>query len=254
MRNTKLFKKTFIALSLASVFGVSANAFCDSKGTTCFIPTVGIGGIYSDFGGGSNAGVANYGGYLTADWTVTWKERILGSLGATLGGGVSNLSGVNLAALKQTNPFIISNIEAKVGFNISTKEVPIYINIFTRNDGLFNKAIMRNLGLVGVELQAKIPVSSNVKILFGGGYSGVYGYYQFGGLDSKSSLNGYNYGIHANIGFTTKITQDYSYYLKVVGQYYNLNDSKAVTLNNQPINYPGANSFNVMLEMGVKGI
>ncbi|MWV60959.1 hypothetical protein [Helicobacter saguini] len=70
-------------------------------------------------------------------------------------------------------------------------------------------------------------------------------------------MSGYNQRIHASLGFDVRISENYAFYLKAIGRYYGLQDSKSVVLDaaaNTSISYPAANSYSVMLELGVKGI
>ncbi|MWV60958.1 hypothetical protein DCO58_12155 [Helicobacter saguini] len=145
----ELFRKSFIALSLVSAFGVSASAFCFNNG--CYTGGVGIGGVYSDLGGNDSANANAYGGYISAYGQSVYFGRLLAYGGVTFGSGAINKNGANMQALGSRKVYFAWEGLLKVGFNIASKDKPLFINLQAGADTILNRSFERALFFVGAQ-------------------------------------------------------------------------------------------------------
>ncbi|MWV60918.1 hypothetical protein DCO58_12355 [Helicobacter saguini] len=243
-------KKIGLSVVLISALSVSANAFCYKNG--CHTGEVGIGGIYSGFGGNNDANGSAYGGYIKASAQSVYYGRLALSAEVLAGGGMLNVSGASLNGIAQNSGYIAYELLPSIGFNVASKNAPLFVKAQIGADVIDNKgSLNRDLFYTGVELDGRVPLNSNFAIDYNLRYGWIFaGGYKFTSGGDNLFLTGYNHRIQASIGFDVRMTEDYAFYLKAIGRYYGLNKTEVANGNS----YPAANSYSVMLELGVKGI
>ncbi|MWV60914.1 hypothetical protein DCO58_12375 [Helicobacter saguini] len=250
-----LVKKSFLSVSLALTLSASANAFC--IGSLCHDGYIGIGAIYTNLGDNAQASASGYGGYLHLGYESILAYRFLASIDGLIAGGVRDLKGDTLSRFKPHAAFLNLEGNLKFGVNILTDNAPLFISPLLRVEKFLSSGFDRTLYHLGGDIQGKIPIGGNQSyVLYGGGYTYIVGEgYTFKGGASVNSIieNRYNYGIHAHLGFSSKLSEHMSYYVKVLGKFYSLKASDVATLNNVDISYPATNAYSVMLEIGATG-
>lgn len=249
-------KVAFVGVLVCGFSGV-VSAYCDSKGG-CHSGYFGLGGSYANFGGSSD-NLKSGGGYAYLAYESVWFNRFLGNIDATLGGGVRDISGATLQRYKNRSAYLNLESNFKVGVNIFIDNAPIFINaILFRVEKMMSSGIYRTLYQMGVEAQARMPLGNETQLLLGGGWTYIfnddtaYSFSNGNGLQ-HAKIDGFNYGIHANIGLSSKVGNHLDFYIMAKGRYYVINPSANVDINGAMVGFPAAKSFNVMLELGIRG-
>lgn len=246
----KLVKKVGFSVVLMLALSSTAWAFCYKNG--CHTGEVGVGGIYSDFGFSDGAKGSGYGGYFKASAQSVYYGRLAVSADALVGGGTLSVNGASLGGIAQSSTYLLYDAAVALGVNVATTSAPLYLKPQIGLDNISNRgSLNRDLIYTGVELDGRVPLNANVAIDYNLRYGWIFaGGYTLGSRGDFLSLNGYNHRIQASLGFDVRLSEDYAFYLKAIGRYYGLNKTEVVNT----IAYPAANSYSVMLELGVKGI
>lgn len=245
-------KKLRLSIVLASAFAMSANATCDSM--FCVDGNVGIGVVYSDFGGNSNLDGNFKGGYGAFDIDFLVLKRLQFGLGFKVGPGSMDVFGKY--APNSSNKFIDGNtgyfgdVQYKMGFNVASINSPMYINFIA---GMYGYAgeIGNGFGFYGIELQGQGTLTEKTKLLYSFGSAIVNPVYVL--KESKESFteNKYGYSLFGSLGVDMSLTSMLGIYAKGIVRYCNVPQSNTLTINNQQVNFPAANAWTFMLETGL---
>lgn len=249
MESTKFIKSFSLApvMSLALVSSVNAYTF---NGIT----NVGIGGFYLDNYSRKNKDYKTESSYSGGYFSIKVMDRYFQD---------KLQVGINVKAGYFYNQVIFQNLGkaqsiyfeglGKIGFNIFTQSEPLFFNIVFGTENFYNignKGIGMQAGVVGAELEGRIPVYASTGILYGVGYNWiVVGDYEFSGTNSK--FTGNNYYINAHLGFVAKLNEKLAFYTKFIGKFYDIHASKK-TNDIQTISYPHSNSWSAGLEIGLE--
>lgn len=246
VKNASIMKKGFVGIVLCSALGVSASAACSKA--VCVHGDVGVGGLEVDFGGDRNASVKSRGGYGKFGLKMLIVQRVQLGLAVRIGGGVSKLSGATLAGLATDDTFGLFGGDAKLGVNIAGLNAPVFLNLVFDVDAYVNReSISRSLGILGLEIEGRVPVSETTHFTYSGGAGIADGLYKFHTTgDKTSNIKDGSYAIFGSIGITKNIGENVSFYFKGVGKYYNLGASSGNTLN-----FPIANAWQAGAEAGI---
>lgn len=223
---------------------------CDKD--RCVAGHIGLGGAYYGFGGED---IKSYGGYLSLESRYIYLQRAQIVLGGLIGGG-STLASNAPFGITDSNTLLFYSFYAKLGLNIASKATPLFLNLFidqNKHNGQisYNKGLYREISTLGAELSGFVPLSQLGYLDYGLGlgWAGV-GKYEFPQLSSSLSIQDYSYRLHAHIGISRHITANTLYYVRLIGQYYDL---KATDTNPQALSYPASRDFVAMIEIGIKG-
>lgn len=247
----KTIKILSFSVILAGALSISANAEVTCSSALCIRGDIGAGGIYSDFSGGNTAGVTSLGGYGNLGFNILALQRIQLDVSAKLGGGSSTFSGSLFDPVAKNSAFGMGDFIAKLGFNFASVNAPVFLNVVADFDYYIGKEnFNRGVGILGLELEGRIPTSQKNAILysFGGGLGVLY--YQFNGTgDTRSWADKASYAAFGSLGFSHNINDNVAVYIKAIGKYYNLYASKPIGATS--VSYPSANSFSAMVQAGL---
>lgn len=247
-----VYKKLGLGIILSGSLTMSVNAACDSL--FCVGGNVGIGAVYSDFGGNSSLDGNFKGGYGAFDIDFLVLRRLQFGLGCKVGPGSMGVFGTN--APSESNRFTASNtgyfanVQYKMGFNVASLNSPLYINFVFGIEGHAG-AIGHAFGLYGAELEGKKTLTQKAKLLYSFGGGGVRPFYVLKESKENFTLNQHGYGLFGSLGVDISLTTMLGIYVKGIVKYYNVPQSNALTINSKQVNFPAANAWTFMLETGL---
>lgn len=244
-------KKSVLSFALASAFGVSANAACDS--IFCIGGKVGIGVAYSDFGGNSTIDGNLTSGYGALDIDLLFIRRLKFGLGFKVGAGSINLSGSSLSSTSNHTTSAFGDLSMKIGFNVASLESPLYINfmMFTANSAI-SSDFVQGVGIIGVEFEGKKQFSEKTYLLYslgGGVANGAYGNKNINFEDIMSNKLGY--GLFGSLGLEYSLTSYLGFYVKGTAKFYDINASKETQINGASVSFPATKAWVAMAEAGI---
>ncbi len=253
----KMCKKLGLSVVLAGMFGASANAACDS--IFCIGGNVGIGGIYTDFGGNNRADGDFKGSYGALDLDLIVIRRLLFSLNLKGGSGSMGVYGPDFTnnlngSLLGGNVGAFAATHFKIGFNVASLESPLYVSFIGGVDG-YAGAFGYGLVMYGAELQGKKSFGGRTSLLYsfgGGAANSVYAFAQDKAETANGSTGDVGYSLFGSLGVDIGMTRNLGFYIKAIAKYYNIPQSSPVQINNQTITLPHANAWTTMLETGLR--
>lgn len=236
---------------LGAITSLSLAADCEE--TNCSSFRIGVGGAYHTLDGKGANNISSTGGYLSFAARGTLKQRLMSELSGKVGVGSAKASGAYFATLDEKPLSVFTEASFKIGLNISSKHLPLFVNAvygwdnFSTNTKDKGVGLSRELG--GAELEGFLPTRNNSKIEYLVGY-----YHFFAGNyllqnDVSSKLGGTNYMIKASLGYVSNITPNLGFYIKAIGKYENMSDSKLTATN---VNYPASTNYVGMIELGLE--
>ena len=250
--NINIYKKLGLGIVLAGSLMMSANAACDSL--FCIGGNVGIGAVYSDFGGNGSLDGNFKGGYGAFDIDFLVLRRLQFGLGFKVGPGSMGVFGTNAPSefyrFIAGNTGYFANAQYKMGFNVASLNSPLYINFVFGIEGHFG-AIGHAFGSYGAELEGKKTLTQKAKLLYSFGGGAVRPFYVLKESKQSFSENKLGYGLFGSLGVDVSLTSMLGIYVKGIIKYYNVPQSNALTINSKQVNFPAAHAWSVMLETGL---
>lgn len=243
-----LFTNGMLGLLCASLFGLECNE------NSCKYFRIGVGGAYHSLDS-KNADISSVGGYLAFSARGALKQRIASEIGGKVGLSSASSTGAYFEQLPYTKNSlaVFTDFYFKIGLNISSVNVPIFINAvygwdnFSTN--LKNKGIGFSRDFVGGELDGFLPTSNTSRIEYlAGYYYFLNGDYLLADTNAAYKFQGTNFMLKASLGYTGDITPQLGYYIKIIGKYEDIKQSKSVT----DTSYPATSNVAGMLEFGLE--
>ena len=260
--------KVLFVLGIGGLSSLEAVGLCfQGDEEHCLSGRFGVGASYLHLDS-SQAKAQSYGGFVNAEATESYK-RFQALLGIRFGLGGITYSGATFDSLGSKELALTTDVKIKLGLNVLTKNIPLFVNIVLGDEYLgassasstTSKGFNRNLFYGGLELQGAVPVSSKGRIEYSAGFNAISGWYELGKTyGAKSGLKGFSYGVSATLGYSQDIDERKEWYIKAIGKYENLAQSRAVPLyatyegNLNPSSYRGfgaSQNFGLMIEAGI---
>ncbi|MCX2716320.1 hypothetical protein OQH61_01015 [Helicobacter sp. MIT 21-1697] len=241
--------KKYFFLVLFCIFHTSLFA-TQCEESSCGYGHIGIGGQYYNFGGKD---INSYAGYLALGGKQVFWQRLQIALGAHIGGGSTSAQNTSDLGITSKNTLFVLDSYVKLGVNIAGKNAPLFVNLVVgqdRHDGRIGKGngLERRLTMLGGDIDGYLPLGNMSYLDYGAGYAWVGGEYNLNNV--ALDIKDYSYTINAYIGYSSHITQNTMWYVKLIGKYFDLknasNDSSTLT-------YPASKDFVGMIEIGFKG-
>ena len=260
--------KVLFVLGIGGLSSLEAVGLCfQGDEEHCLSGRFGVGVSYLNLDA-PQAKAQSYGGFVNAEAIESYK-RLQALLGIRFGLGGITYSGGTFDSLGREELALNTDVRIKLGVNILTKNIPLFVNIVLGDDylgassasGTTSKGFNRNLFYGGLELQGVAPVSSKGRIEYSAGFNAISGWYELGKTyGAKSGLKGFSYAINATLGYSQDIDERKEWYIKAIGKYENLAQSRAVPFyatyegNPTPSSYRGVGAnqnFGLMIEAGI---
>ncbi|WP_104718629.1 hypothetical protein [Helicobacter trogontum] len=250
----KMRKELGLSIVLMGMLMSSANAACDS--IFCIGGNVGVGGIYTDFGGNSRADGSFKGGYGAFELDLLIIRRLQVGLGFKGGSGSMGIYGSDLAnnfdaSLLGDKAGAFVSGSFKIGFNVASLESPLYINFISNMDGYIG-TFGHGLGFYGAELQGRKSFGGRTSLLYSFGGAAAHAIYAFTQDQDNKVESGYGYSLFGSLGVDIGLTRNLGFYIKTIVRYYDIPANDAMQINNQVVSFPHTNAWATMLETGLR--
>lgn len=248
--------KLLFPLGLLGVFASSLLALECAPNDNCKYFRIGVGGAYHGLSSkdSQNADISSIGGYLSFSARGVLKSRLASELGGKIGLGSAQSKGDTFSQdiYAKNTLSIFNDFYFKLGLNIATSNVPLFINVIYGWDNFSTNTKSKGIGLsrsfIGGELDGYLPTNKARIEYLVGYYYFLSGNYVFANTNTSSKIAGSNYMFKASLGYAADITPQVGYYIKLIGKYENMSQSRQV----ENFSYPSSTNIVGMLEVGIE--